>query len=197
MAPKARGHRVTVRANHETGRETRTIVIDGRRRLEGEALRIAIEHLKHTARGNTDFEYVLGDIVAALNGGSWPEETAAVILGEIERARQLAALPAPPDVLICIGIRIGRLVTEAARAAWPIVTHGRARQRAQSAGGRARGRQRAQQAAREDAVIRKRLREWQASDVLQDEYRSPAAYIARRTSLPRRTIERRLRRLRH
>ena len=63
-------------------------------------------------------------------------------------------------------------------------------------GGATRGRQLAEDARKRDAVIRKFARKWRNSDDLQEQFRSAASYVVKKTGLKRRTVERRLEKLR-
>lgn len=62
-------------------------------------------------------------------------------------------------------------------------------------GGRKRGTQIAKRAATNDPAVKKHLGRWQISEELQDEYRSAASYVQEKTGLPRRTVERSMKRI--
>jgi len=124
-----------------------------------------------------------------------PKRYARLASEAIEDVRQCLKLP--DDDPLLAGVDRADLAAAAAfRLGVLLLTYEQTRTRPwREAGGRARGQQIAAAARLHDAEVVKLYLRWQQSDYLQDDYRTPVAYIAKMTKRNRRAIERALQRL--
>ena len=139
-------------------------------------------------------------ILAGERPAPWPKRTAErakrdarnamFVLLQINRVRSCLGPPSPnAPAAAYAALIVGALSGDVVRHT---ITHKHA-----TSAGIARGKEIARLAAKSDREIERLYRTWLTSDELQDQYRSTAAYIeAKKPTLSRKTIERRLKHLR-
>jgi hypothetical protein len=95
---------------------------------------------RHTIKGATSLDYVIGRDEAALRDGRWQPENAAELLAAIDNLRFVVNCDdVPRETVAVAALRVGRLHTEAvAKGHWPVVAIGRTHRRQMREAGRLR-----------------------------------------------------------